>query len=106
MIQKERQQKLNEHKKVLNIIKQNNFFANRNNQQKIYKQVRGMAKEIDDLYIKLDKQNKTCTCKKDKLKNFDGEGDTSLLNKKTLVIGGVVAIAILLFTPFGQKLLK
>ena len=106
MIQLERQEKLNEHKKVLNIIKQNNFFANRNNQQKIYKQVRGMAKEIDDLYIKLDKQNKTCTCKKDKLKNFDGEGDTSLLNKKTLVIGGVVAIAILLFTPFGQKLLK
>ena len=106
MIKKERQQKLNEHKKVLNIIKQNNFFANRNNQQKIYKQVKGMAKEIDDLYIRLDENTKTCTCKKDKLKNFDGEGDTSLLNKKNLVIGGVVAIAILLFTPFGQKLLK
>lgn len=106
MIQLERQEKLNEHKKVLNIIKQNGFFANRNNQQKIYKQIKGMAKEIDDLYIKLDKQNKTCTCKKDKLKNFDGEGDTSLLNNKNLVIGGVVAIAILLFTPFGQKLLK
>jgi hypothetical protein len=105
MIQKERQQKLNEHKKVLNIIKQNNFFANRNNQQKIYKQVKGMAKEIDDLYIRLDK-HENCTCKKDKLNNFDGEGDTSLLNKKTLVIGGVVAIAILLFTPFGQKLLN
>jgi hypothetical protein len=105
MIQRERQAKQTEHKKVLNIIKQNGFFSNRNNQQKVYKQVKGMAKEIDGLYIKL-AEHENCTCKKDKLKNFDGEGDTSLLNKKTLVIGGVVAIAILLFTPFGQKLLK
>jgi len=106
MIQIERQEKLNEHKKVLNIIKQNSFFANRNNQQKIYKQVKGMAKEIDDLYIRLDKHDKNCTCKKDNLYNFDGEANTSLLNNKNLVIAGVVAIAILLFTPFGQKLLK
>tara|TARA_R110002095_G_scaffold194493_3_gene172810 strand:+ start:1465 stop:1896 length:432 start_codon:yes stop_codon:yes gene_type:complete len=106
-----RKNKQRKNKKVLNALSNVDFMMNRNNHRPIYDKFRSMAIEIDNLHKKLEKKElkrKNCNCKeKNKTySNFNKEVGSSLLTKKNLAIVGVVAISLLLFTPYRKNLLK
>jgi len=104
------------HKKVLKTLKSAQFFANRNNHPKIYKQVRKMAIDIDKLTGKLIEERRKPKCKcggvkgrklKRRYQNFSGNQNASQMWEKykvPLLIGG--ALAFFLYTPMGKKLIK
>ena len=103
--------KQRKNKQVLSTLANGNFMMNRNNHKAIYNKFKDMAIEIDSLHKELDNKKaiKNCTCKDKKKKeysNFNKEVGSSLLSKQNLAIIGVVAISFILFTPYGQKLLK
>lgn len=103
--------KQRKNKQVLSTLANGNFMMNRNNHKAIYKKFKDMAIEIDSLHKELEKKkiDKKCTCqskKKKEYSNFNKEVGSSLLSKNKIAIIGVVAISFILFTPYGQKLLK
>ena len=102
-----RMRKQFKNKKLLKTLSKSDVYMNRNNHPIIYNKVKKMAIEIDDLHKKLEREKmaKKCTCQ-DKYKNFNKEVGSPLLSNKNLAIAGVVALGFLLFTPYGQKLLK
>ncbi len=113
---KVRLSKRNGHKKILNKMRTQGFFANPRNHKAVYMQIRRMAKEIDGLSKKLIQSSaseKLCTaCKKPRQKkrrysNFDGGTNVKEFwnkYKTPLLIGG--AVYFFCFSSMGKKMLK
>jgi hypothetical protein len=109
----ERRMKIQSHNKnLLSRMREASFFHNRHNHKVAYDNCKKMAIEIDDLHKKLaqsESNKNVCPhckqrrIKKEKHSNFI---DVSQNGNKVWLLGGVLVIGFLLFTPYGKNILK